>query len=260
MKKRMMLLVLCAGLMAGCSSGGVSQEQYESVVAERDEYKAQLDNDAETQNISVEYDTLLDNLDNSVNKNISIEYSVIKINSVKDFESLPSGTLLYYVGNGGTGMYDLKSWAVLSSEIDADGNRVVLHCQPQGSFADEIYSSVDSILTYGNVYAFIKFDAIQVNEVDIEEQTSDTSSVPESSKPIELSTGKYIVGEDIPAGKYDIFGIDDGIISVCSEGKKYGDIVSEDIEAGKIVYSNVRLEDGYTVEVMLGGAVELQPK
>ena len=41
--RRMLVALLCAGLLAGCASGGVSQEQHESVIAERDELQAQLD-------------------------------------------------------------------------------------------------------------------------------------------------------------------------------------------------------------------------
>lgn len=43
MKKALTLITLATLLLTGCSSGGVPQEQYESVVAERDEYKAKLE-------------------------------------------------------------------------------------------------------------------------------------------------------------------------------------------------------------------------
>lgn len=42
--KKFLSLLLCACLMAGCSTGGdVSQEEYDAVVAERDELQAELD-------------------------------------------------------------------------------------------------------------------------------------------------------------------------------------------------------------------------
>ena len=82
----------------------------------------------------------------------------------------------------------------------------------------------------------------------------------EATEPIELSTGKYIVGEDILAGKYDIIGIERGNVRVCSQGKDYGDILSEIIEEGETVYANVTLENGYTVEIVNGGKIKLQPK
>lgn len=41
--KKILIGVLCAGLLMGCSSKGVSQEQYESVVAERDALKAEIE-------------------------------------------------------------------------------------------------------------------------------------------------------------------------------------------------------------------------
>lgn len=44
MKKTLLMMGLCATIfLTGCGNEGVSQEQYESVVAERDMYKAELD-------------------------------------------------------------------------------------------------------------------------------------------------------------------------------------------------------------------------
>lgn len=43
MKKKMLLIALSAFMLTGCASGGVSQEQYESVVAERDALKEELE-------------------------------------------------------------------------------------------------------------------------------------------------------------------------------------------------------------------------
>lgn len=82
----------------------------------------------------------------------------------------------------------------------------------------------------------------------------------ENTEPIQLTTGRYVVGEDIPAGKYDIVGIEQGNVHVCSPGKDYGDIVSERIKPSEITYANVQLVDGCTVEVVLGGKIQLQPK
>lgn len=82
----------------------------------------------------------------------------------------------------------------------------------------------------------------------------------ENTEPIQLTTGRYMVGEDIPLGKYDIVGIEQGNVHVCSPGTDYGDIVNEIIRPGEITYANVQLEDGCTVEVVLGGEIQLQPK
>lgn len=43
MKKKLLLIVLSSFMISGCASGGVSQEQYESVVTERDELKSELE-------------------------------------------------------------------------------------------------------------------------------------------------------------------------------------------------------------------------
>lgn len=93
----------------------------------------------------------------------------------------------------------------------------------------------------------------QKTKIEVETEEQDTEF-------IELSAGKYIVGEDISDGKYDIIGIESGVVKVCSPGKDYGDIVSEIIEAGETVYANVTLENGYTVEIVNGGKIRLQPK
>lgn len=82
----------------------------------------------------------------------------------------------------------------------------------------------------------------------------------ENTEPIQLTTGRYMVGKDIPLGKYDIVGIEQGNVHVCSPGTDYGDIVNEIIRPGEITYANVQLEDGCTVEVVLGGEIQLQPK
>lgn len=110
---------------------------------------------------------------------------------------------------------------------------------------------VDKIKALGSVYSM---EVQTLPEISIDESESD------DLESIELSTGKYIVGEDIPAGKYDIEGIKSGNVRVCSQGKDYGDIVSEIITPGETTYANVVLKDGYTLEVILGGKIQLQPK
>ena len=100
-------------------------------------------------------------------------------------------------------------------------------------------------------------EIITINESD---SKAEESSEVELQKPIELSAGEYIVGEDISAGKYDIVGIKSGYLSVCSAGKDYGDVLGEIIEVGETVYSNVRLENGQTLKVESGGKIKLKPK
>lgn len=98
------------------------------------------------------------------------------------------------------------------------------------------------------------------NNVINTKKSTQNESKRKSEKPIELSTGYYVVGEDISAGKYDIWGVESGIVFVCSEGTDYGDIVSEMIEPEETVYANARLKDGYIVKVENGGKIELRAK
>lgn len=116
-------------------------------------------------------------------------------------------------------------------------------------------SSVAKIKAFGAEY-----DMEVQTLLDESESESETTPSSVAAESIQLSTGKYIVGEDIPAGKYDIIGVEQGNVHVCSQGKDYGDVVNEIIKPGEVTYANVRLEDGYTVEVVLGGKIELQLK
>lgn len=101
---------------------------------------------------------------------------------------------------------------------------------------------------------------MEIITIDDSEIKSEEQRETESQEPMELSTGSYIVGEDIPAGKYDIVGIKHGYLSLCSVGKDYGDILGEIIESGETVYANARLENGQTLKIESGGKVQLQPK
>lgn len=145
-------------------------------------------------------------------------------------------------------------------ESDTDYGKV-------GNMAFELIGAIASGNSKETDRILGEFDKI-ANDYGMEIKTIDESKEQEAggqsqtreTEPIELSTGKYIVGEDIPAGKYDIIGVSKGNIKVCSAGKDYGDVVSEIITPDETVYANVRLENGYTVELVLGGKVRLQPK
>lgn len=118
---------------------------------------------------------------------------------------------------------------------------------------DKVLEEFD-IIAKNHGMEMMTIDDFKSKEKGVEEDGVD---IKES---IALSTGKYIVGEDIPSGKYDIIGVSEGYVSVCSQGKTYGDVLHELITPGEVVYANVRLEDGYEVEIVVGGKVQLQPK
>lgn len=118
---------------------------------------------------------------------------------------------------------------------------------------DKVLEEFD-IIAKNHGIEMMTIDDLKSGEKGVEEDGVD---IKES---IALSTGRYIVGEDIPSGKYDIVGVSEGYVSVCSQGKTYGDVLYELITPGEVVYANVRLEDGYEVEIVVGGKVQLQPK
>ena len=101
---------------------------------------------------------------------------------------------------------------------------------------------------------------MEIITIDDSENTTGESNETEFQEPIELSTGKYIVGEDIPSGKYDVIGVERGNIFVSSNGGKSANELIESIISGEIVYANLRLNDGYEVEITSGGKIQLQPK
>ena len=126
--------------------------------------------------------------------------------------------------------------------------------------ADDIKNK-DKVLNEFDIMA-AKYD-MTITTLDESNQAlkeSETLGEMQETQPIDLSTGKYIIGEDIPAGKYDILGVSGGNVKVCSQGKDYGDVLSEIITAGEVVYANVRLENGYTIEIVNRGKIQLQPK
>lgn len=118
--------------------------------------------------------------------------------------------------------------------------------------------NIDKILNeYDEIAA--KYGMTIVTLEETEKQTEE-SKESQTQEPIELSTGNYVVGEDIPAGKYDIIGIKRGNVRVCSQGNDYGDVLSEIIKPDETVYANVKLVKGYTLEIVNGGKIQLQPK
>lgn len=124
------------------------------------------------------------------------------------------------------------------------------------AFVWQKYSGVDYSLDFQKFIDTIHFE----NEKESETIIKETEEIVEPKEPILLTSGKYIVGEDIPEGKYDVIGVERGNIYVSSNGGKTANELIATIEVGKNIYKNLRLRNGYEVEIVLGGSVELQPK
>lgn len=124
------------------------------------------------------------------------------------------------------------------------------------AFVWQKYSGVDYSLDFQEFIDTIHFE----NEKESETIIKETEEIVEPKEPILLTSGKYIVGEDIPEGKYDVIGVERGNIYVSSNGGKTANELIATIEVGENIYKNLRLRNGYEVEIVLGGSVELQPK
>lgn len=265
MKKRrnLLIMVACCLMMATTLGGCVSQEAYDRVTTERDNLQEEI---REIDSQARQYFESIDGLSvfesgNEEHKSLFIvcyaelhsdDEKMSEISSAIE-EKLREAKEEWWFD------YEyiiLDFWSdtlgrIVSMTIDADDLSKPMQLQ-------KWYESEEDI-NENNMDNVEETDEAK-DELENEIEEAPEEAEPEAREPIELSTGKYIVGEDIPSGKYDIIGVSRGNIHVCSKGKEYGDVVSEIIEEGEVVYANVRLEDGYTVELVLGGKVQLQPK
>lgn len=124
MKKRMMLLVLCAGLMAGCSSGGISQEQYESVVAERNALKAEIESLKLSKNNEAASETEESEVDNEKNAPKLSSSELLEKISVKEYtyaNFIGTNWYLMEITNNSDVTIQVETNVVAK---DADGNTV----------------------------------------------------------------------------------------------------------------------------------------
>jgi hypothetical protein len=102
----------------------------------------------------------------------------------------------------------------------------------------------------------------------ISQSTVNETEEERESRTITLSTGSYIVGEDIKAGKYDAIA-ESGNGNLTITGKNAWDLKVNEIfgvgdgffdELYTKSFSNVRLEDGDTIELANGLTVLFQAK
>lgn len=145
MKKLLMMMVCCVA-MVGCGSSGVTQEQYESVVAERDEYKARLESIAE----------VFDSFDDSTTeKNVETTEATKEDISLEKIVLLDSGWCSYKSGDWAHVPYAVQiqnpnsDYAVEFPTItitakDADGKILSTDEQVLNSIA------ADDTIIYGN--------------------------------------------------------------------------------------------------------------
>lgn len=106
---------------------------------------------------------------------------------------------------------------------------------------------------------------------DVSQQISQVTPTPENNALV-LEPGKYIVGEDIPAGKYDCvavdgFGVFRGDVAslapaglVQTMGSVSSSVGDETVSVGgNMTYNNLTLADGDVIYVEMSLSVQLNP-
>lgn len=91
MRKLMIVGVLCFSMIAGCSSGGVSQEEYDRVVAERDEIQKKYDILVDQYATDMAEQTV-----NEIQENVNEDKTTEE--TLNDFQN--TEPIFSYVGNG----------------------------------------------------------------------------------------------------------------------------------------------------------------
>lgn len=127
----------------------------------------------------------------------------------------------------------------------------------------KVYSlpSMTQDTTAGDIY----IDFVEYTKKTLNSTSSATNSNAEKGEDIELTTGKYIVGTDIKAGKYDVVAQSGSGNFFVNGSTSVNEILS--IEASKKAnygyidkYTNLTLKNGDTVELRSGLKVLLQAK
>lgn len=151
----------------------------------------------------------------------------------------------------------------LTANVISDGGSQDLHSiavYKNGELYNFIFSVSTGTFDYSTEIEEFKKNLTYYEKQERTLQSSELikkSDTSDDNPNIPLDTGKYIVGEDIPEGKYNVFGVQSGLFKVSSKGTEYGDICSEIIDPKEGVYHNLTLKDGDTVELTSGGCVIL---
>lgn len=274
MKKTLIYIVILCFLLIGCGESGVSQEEYDRIVAERDNYKLQLTallNEKEANNESATSDYAepisSDNTETSNDTNIqpSSQETLLSTGTYVIGEDIDAGKYSFYAtkGAGSLKIYltyeDYKNDeygldAFLDFDILTDGASV-------GLLNEDIYTDSIYGIRLENEYCL-------VIEKGLELQYEPTQSPPSDV----LNVGIYIVGDDIESGKYDFTAIrGSGSIKIYNSYDEYlsdiygfdafadYDMKEKDASVGLLnedIYSqsinNIRLEDGQCLFIEKG--------
>lgn len=139
-------------------------------------------------------------------------------------------------------------------------------------FPEEVFSGLGYDSAYNEtsgVISFVPSDSDKLDQIPMQEALlpkPDVSTVvpdPEATTQL-LSAGQYVVGDDIPAGKYDVTarsGMGNFMGDVASLGTfGLNQILDASGEFGSVSYSNLRLEFGDVIEIRGDLQIRMDPK
>ncbi len=169
--------------------------------------------------------------------------------------------------------------AYLDIKVMYAGNSVLPENQSAISIDGVLYIPSDSLKSMGYDVSYNETSGVLSyveSDIEYEEQIPDPDLLPSESEPsytppafdattLLLSDGQYVVGEDIPAGKYDVSarsGSGNFMGEVASLGLLgLNEILSADPNGyGSLSYSNLRLQDGDVIEIRGDLQIRMDPK
>lgn len=122
----------------------------------------------------------------------------------------------------------------------------------------EDYFLITKVYSLPSMTQDVEQESIYIDFVEYSKQTSYTS---EKGEDITLTAGKYIVGTDIKAGKYDAIAQANSGNFFVNGSTSVNEILSAKNDSfGIPQYSNLTLKQGDTVEIRSGLSVKLQAK
>ena len=228
MKRLMIVLFAAMFLITGCAQKGISKEEYEKVVEERDSYKEQLE--ALRQGLTGEENDSKDTQEKE-NNSSSIKLTETELNkeiSVKEY---------YYVNDGWGTYYFME--VTNNSELTVSVQTNIIAKDKDGKTVGAESNSEDAIAPGYSVCLFNIFDSEEINSYEY---------------TITAKEDKYYssVQQDL---SYEVSDIGNGIIITCTNnGEKAANFVE-----GTVVFFSGENAVGYESQYFTDDDSELKP-
>lgn len=249
MKKKIVTTLLVTTLCLSLSACGVSQEEYDSLVKERDSLQNELDT------VILQSEKANDDL-----KNISDILSYVGNDvSVSESNTIEGNVLFVNAGSGENTADITQSLMDMIGEDWFIYDYIMINQYVDGYLSASILYRVSdaqlgSCIWIDNDYNLQRYNT-QFQDIEQEQESeANESNLPESNadkSKYTFSPGEYLVGKDIPAGIYDVLQID---------GVGHLRIIDNDGNSKMNIndsYKNLKLEDGYSFVINTTAVYEL---